>query len=420
MKIFKREKYLNIIKKQLDNKDTILFLVGARQVGKTTILQSLVYFDIIPQEKTLFVNWEEILSLGIKSYSEFVEYLFSLKKSSAIKFLIIDEVQQVENIWLILKILIDKVRIWEFDFKIIVSWSWSLQVFRWMTDSLVWRKYILKVYPFSWEEFLQYKGEKDIFWISKRRYNKYKWYLLEYLRFWWYPKVVTSLSMEEKMSVLRQIYNDYLLKDIVYFLRQWEILKFKEFLKYFAVKLGSLVNISNIQQDLKLKRKEVEKFLFLVENTFLIWKLNGFVWWRASREIKKFFKVYFNDVWIINCILDFPDIDVVKWKLVENFVFNQLRVLLNSDIFSLYFYRTWWGTEVDFIIKDHLNGLLYPVEVKTGNKDNFWKGFLSFFRNYFDMIKSWYITTESVIKERQIDGKKVVFLPYALVHNISV
>ncbi len=417
--MFRREKYLKKIEKQLNDLETILFLMGARQVGKTTLLKSLIRFWYIDENNTLFLQWDELINFWINNYPSFISYIKNKIDLTKLKFLIIDEAQYIENIWFILKILIDKIRWWDYKFKLIVSWSWSLNIFRWITDSLVGRKKIIKVYPFDWEEFLLFKGEQNIFWFENRRIIKYKNLFEEYITFGWYPKVVLTSDPKEKIEILKQIYQDYIFKDIVLFLKEWEIMKFQQFLKLIASKVCSKINISRIIDELWIKRYVFEKFFFLVENTFLIEKVEWFTWWKISKEIKKYYKVYFNDVWLLRYLLGINQwIWDFKGKIVENFIFNWLNV--NKQNWQNIFYRnTSSGAEVDFIVQNEVDFSIIPIEVKNTNKDNFWKSYISFFKAYKDIITTWYITTDSLIKERELEWKIVKFIPYVLFHNIN-
>ena len=417
MKIFKRRKYLLTIQDQLKDLDTILFLVWARQVGKTTILKSLFEFWYIDKNKSLWLDGEKLFELWIASFNDFVWYIQTQCNIEKLSYLIIDEAQFVENIGIILKVLIDSVRRGDYKFKVIVSGSGSLNIFKWMSDSLVWRKHILQIYPFSWEEFLEFKKNQNIYWLDLRRVNLYKPFFLEYIKFGGYPAVVMEKDVEKKFVMFDNLIKDYLLKDVSVFLKENELLKFKQFLKLVSLNIWNVLNISYFQNNLGFKRLQIEKFFFLMENTFFVNKLEWFVGGKISRETKKYFKLYFNDVGILNYFLQNLDFEMLKWKLVENFVFSQL-LTLKKAYQQIYFYRTWSGSEIDFILKDDLYNFIIPIEVKTWNKDNLWKWYISFLKAYNQNIKAWYLITENLIKWRQEEGIDIRFIPYILLHNI--
>ena len=417
--MIERKKYLSKIKKDLSKKENILFLIGARQVGKTTLLKSLLEFGYISKEETLFLQGDSLVSFGIKNFDDLVSFIKNQISLEKLKYLIIDEAQYIYNIGLILKVLIDKIRLWELNFKVIVSGSGYLNIFRWMTDSLIWRKTIVKVYPLDWEEFLIFKWEKSLYWLETRRIEYYEKFFSEYVLFGSYPKVVLTDNPNEKYEILYQIWQDYLYKDIALFLKEKEIMKFQEFLRLVASKVCSKINVSQLVDELWIKRYVFEKFFFLIENTFLLEKIEWFVGGKVSKETKKYYKIYFNDIGILRYLLGVWNwVGDLKWKVVENFVFNWLNV--NKESWhKLMYWNTGGGAEVDFVLQNQIDFGLVPIEVKTLDKDNFGKSYINFFKYYGESIKYGIITTKSLIKVRELEWKQIWFLSYKLIHNLK-
>ena len=398
--MIKREKYLNKITEKLNNNNKILFLIWARQVWKTTLLQGLVKYKIINWKNTFFLYWDEISSLWIQDYQWFIEYIQIQKSLKTIKYLILDEAQYIKNIWLILKILIDKIRIWDFNFKIIVSWSWSLNIFSGITDSLIGRKNIIHVMPFSFEEFLLTKEinftKTQTKWITE----KYLSYFQEYILFGWYPDVIMAKDKETKFNIFKSIFDDYIFKDVSLLLENKDIIKFKQFLKLIASKIWNYISISTLVEELWVSRYILEKYMFVVENTFLLQKINPRIGWKFQNEIKKKHKIYFNDIgmlryllWMSERVWDF------KWKIIENFVCNQI-LLSKQNYQELFFWWTFDGWEVDFVLEDQVKFKITPIEVKSWNKTNIPKSFSNFYEKYENKITKWIITTENTSIER--------------------
>ncbi len=406
----KRYKYLNLIQKYLPHTDKILFLLGPRQVGKTTLLKSLFEFNIIDKKHSLFLFWDELAWYGVNSFDSLIATVKSEIDLQNLKYLIIDEAQYIPNIWLILKILIDKVRFWEFNFKIIVSGSGSLNIFTGITDSLIWRKDIVFVWPFSFEEFLLAKWKKFIFTTQEAVIRKYFTYWQEYILFGGYPAVVLASTKEEKFEIFRSIFQDYIFKDIVLLLKQNEFVNFKKFLKIVASKVGSQINISQLTEEAGLKRYIVEKYLFVIENTFLLRNISPWQWWKIKWELKKREKIYFVDIWMLRYILGYPDwIGDFKGKIVENFVLNEI-FYSKANYHQVYFWGTVNGGEVDFVIQDEVLFKIYPVEVKSKNKLNIPRSLSIFMDTYNDKIEKTFITTET----KFLAKNSVIFLPYIM------
>lgn len=413
--MIKREKYLNKIKIDLKDLSTILFLIWARQVWKTTLIESLFFFGYIKKEDSLVLFWDELVNYWINDWQDLLSYIKSKKDINSLKYLIIDEAQALNNIWMTLKILIDKARRNEINFKIIVSWSWSLNIFKWITDTLTGRKTIIKVFPFSFEEFLLTKQEIFAFWEEEWRLKTYLNYFKEYILFWWYPKVVLTNDPEEKWRLFISLLNDYIFRDVVLLLKEKEIIKFREFLKIISSKIGSTINITSLIEELWIQRKTVEKYLFVVENTFLLEKIDSFVWWKATKEIKKKFKIYFNDIWMLRYLLWVNEwVWDLKWKVIENFAFNEISFSKKSWQ-EIYFWQTRDQAEVDFVLQNKIDFTLLPIEIKSWNRDIFTASYRSFLETYKDNISYWIITTENLNKIRENHNLEVYFLPYLMI-----
>jgi len=409
MQIFKRVKYLDKIKKSILDENKILFLIWPRQAGKTTLLKSLTYFDIIPDEETLFLEWNFLQEESIISYKDLIWYLQINYDLQKIKYLIIDEAQIAPNLWNILFQFINEIRKWKINLKIIISGSGSLSVFKNITDSLVWRKEIINIRPFDFEEFVQTKWKKYLLSDSKVVINQYLWLIQEYLLWWWYPKVVLSQTEEEKFKNLRDIYSSYLEKDIRYLLDEKDILHLKKVLYEIWKRIGSQISFADIVENVWIKRYNFEKILFVLENTFIVQSLKPFVSWKFEKEVKKKEKIYFVDFGILRFVLDYQNTDLIKPLLVENFVFNQQLFNL-PDYIQLYFWWKYNEVEIDFIRKNLINWTLQAVDAKTTKKDNIPKSYLNFCKTIENFDK-FVITTENLLKIRTEDCK-IQFLPY--------
>lgn len=299
--MFQRKEYLAKISKEIQN-DKILFLIWARQVWKTTLLKNLKQFKIISWN-VFYISLDQELKLrdNIENIDDFLWNIYLKSWMSQFDFLLIDEAQSVKNIWIILKGLYDKFKFEWIKTKIIVSWSWSLQIFRWISDSLIWRHKIINIYPFSFKEFLTYKwlniNNTEIL-QNKSVIHEISKYVQEFLYFWWYPAVVTAQWEREKEETIKDIYQTYINQDIWYFLNKQEIIKFKEFFIHIWFNTCSLYKKNTIAKKLWLSVSTVEKYFFLIENTFLIQTINPF-WNQKNKEIKKHQKMYFSDTWLL-------------------------------------------------------------------------------------------------------------------------
>jgi len=150
--LFFRKLYFAKFKNYIDNSN-ILLILWARQVGKTSFVYSLINEWFI--KNFVFLNGEEFLWKDYlpRDFYDFLRLEYNIETKN---FLIIDEAQNINNIWIILKYLVDMVKLGKLKIKIIVLGSGSLSLFRWFTDSLIGRYDVIKIYPLSFEEFLDY------------------------------------------------------------------------------------------------------------------------------------------------------------------------------------------------------------------------------------------------------------------------
>jgi predicted AAA+ superfamily ATPase len=185
----------------------------------------------------------------------------------------------------------------------------------------------------------------------------------EYLVFGGYPRVALEKETEKKVSYLTDIYNSYVKKDIKDIMRVDNVTAFNNLLKGLALQIGSLVNMTEICSMVKISRETLDRYLFLLENTFIIRMLPPFSR-NPRKEISKMAKLYFVDTGLRNIIirnLNHPEDRTDAGVLVENGVFtNMLKNL--SPLEEIHFWRTLAKNEVDFInVKGNFNR---PIEVK--------------------------------------------------------
>ena len=412
--MIKRTRYLQQISQELSDTDKILFLIWARQVGKSTLLKSLFEFDYIPLETSYQILWDELSFQNIATVQDLLEHIQLTKNLDTLKYLIIDEAQYITNIGTILKVLIDKVRNKEYHFKIIVSGSGSLNTFKGMTDSLIGRKHILHIYPFDFQEFLQIKWINHFETKSKTTIKTYLQYFHEYILRWWYPQVVLTKDPEKKSTIFKDLINDYIFKDVLLLLEQKDLIKFKTFLKLIASKVWSVFHISQLVEELWVSRYIMEKYLFVVENTFLLHKLTPRYKWWFQNEYKKKQKIYFTDIGILRYLLGVTEwIGDQKGKIIENFVCNELFVH-KKHYEEILFRGTSDGGEVDFILEDQAHFTILPIEVKSWNKTHIPKSLSHFLDTYKQHITKSIITTEHTHQQREW---KIFFIPYTQIFS---
>jgi uncharacterized protein len=335
-------------------KNKVLILIGARQVGKSTLLQTmLASFEY----SYLIINGEE--SHIKKLFEEpTVEKLRQIIGEN--KIVLIDEAQQIKNIGLCLKLLFDNFK----DKQFIASGSSALEIADEIFEPLTGRHFVFHLYPLSMEEIYTRNGFLPFM-------ESMNWHLI----YGSYPDVVNHKNQAKKY--LRSIANQYLYKDILAWkdIRKPELLD--KLLQLLAFQIGSEVSIHELANTLKVKSETIESYLDLLEKSFVIFRLKSYAT-NERKEVTKKRKIYFYDLGIRNAIIDnFSPIELRNdvGALWENFVVMELiKKYEYADLdVKYYFWRTLAQQEVDFIIKNEQQ--IIAFEMKYGRKGNISKAF---------------------------------------------
>jgi len=385
------------LEKHLKHKNYSL-ITGARQVGKTSLLKQLYHHLKQKNEEVVLLNLEDksllnSLNKDVKSvfnHLQFVPQKILEGKSERRIFLLIDEIQYLNNPTNFLKYLYDE---YEYNVKVVATGSSAFYMDTKFNDSLAGRKRIFQLYPLSYNEFLIFKRQEKIndeisymvkepSYVSEYRTNSYTLFL-EYLTYGGYPAVVLEEDKEEKKWLLEELKNSYLRKDITEAGVEKEA-KFMMLVQLLADQIGSLVNRNELGNTLGLDNKTVDKYLFILEKSFHIDLLPPF-YRNLRKELTKMPKVYFNDIGMRNAIIgkfDNPMYRLDKGALLEIFIYNQLRI--KHDRTQLKYWRTASGNEVDFVIEESFDSG-YALEVKWDCKQfkpSKYKKFKAYYPNY--------------------------------------
>lgn len=359
----------NTIANHLD-KPEITLLTGSRQVGKTVLLEQIKDYLIknkaVSSDLIFYYNLDLIQDWEIfQNQKEFIEFLKERSKKNKI-YVFVDEAQKVAEAAKFFKGVYDS----KLNVKLILTGSSSLEIKAKFKETLTGRKRIFQISPFTFLEFLKCKDEfiagklEKNSEISKIDNNKLIDLYKEYIIFGGYPRVVLSQGKAEKINILKEIYSSYVEKDAVGFLEIKNKMAFNRLIKLLAAQIGQLVNIEELAANLGIDRQSVERYIFALEETFIIKKISPY-YTNPRQEIIKAGKIYFLDLGIRNLALEnFNDINERsdKGSVLENAVFAELSNLLDFGINKLYFWRTKQKAEVDFVIEKGLN--LLPIEVK--------------------------------------------------------
>lgn len=354
--------------KNIKESDKISVIYGPRQVGKTTISRDIIRALNL---KTLSINADQSKYIDIFSSQDFSK-MYSL--TANYEFLFIDEAQRIPNIGINLKILHDE----QVDLKILATGSSSFELANKIHEPLTGRIWTYNLFPLAFSELSKHYSLFDL----KDKLEKVLIYGL-------YPDVFLTNNITSKEKQLKEISRSYLYKDMLDLMDIRHSAKIKDLLRLLSFQIGQEVSLNELANNLHLSRETVERYIDLLEKSFVVFSLKGFSR-NLRKEVSKMNKIFFYDLGIRNAFIDnFKPLanrnDI--GALWENFlIVERMKSLFYKNILSSrYFWRTHTGAELDYV--EDRGGDLFAYEFKYGKKQK--KAPKSWVENYkgnFELI----------------------------------
>lgn len=326
----------------------VIILTGARQVGKTTLIR-----HVLASKRVAMLNFDVPFDAARFKAASVLPPADALKSLGDPEFLVIDEAQREPETSRIVKGWYDS----GLPVRIVLLGSSALNLLSQTTESLTGRNRKLLLPPLTMHEALSaeswYSSVYPDTVLDREMAPQFRNFLLKNMVFGGYPEVVTT---DEKVSLLQNLTGDYLWKDILRLgsVRTPELLR--RLLALLAYQTGSEISVNEIAGQLGMARQTVERYLDLLEETFVIFHLNSFST-NPRKEIAKSKKIFFWDTGIRNALLNWFDLSEQRadiGALFENYLIAEImkRNLHNPAPAELHFWRSRGGTEVDLILKE--------------------------------------------------------------------
>lgn len=321
-------------------------IMGARQVGKSTLLKMM----LSDRTDVMWFNGDE--------YD--VKELFSDITSTRLRgiiadhrIVVIDEAQRIQDIGLKIKLITDNIP----DVQVIATGSSSFELASKINEPLTGRKREYKMFPLTFGEMVNHTN------------------LLEELRmiphrmvYGYYPEVVELVG--EERAVLKELSESYLYRDILSFDKIMKSEKLVKLLQALAYQIGSQVSYNEIGQTVGLDSKTVERYIDILEKSYIIFRLKSYAR-NLRNELKASRKIYFWDLGIRNAVIgNYSQVEsrTDVGNLWENFVIAE-RLKKNhydGSYAQSWFWRTQQQKEIDYL--EDADGEIKAFEIKWNER----------------------------------------------------
>ncbi|MDO4511307.1 MAG: ATP-binding protein [Bacteroidales bacterium] len=326
-----------------------IVVIGARQVGKSTLLK---HITSLQQKPVLILNCDEPEIKETLTHANSAELRLLIGGN---KIVLVDEAQRVQNIGITLKIIIDTMP----DVQLLVTGSSALEIQNGINEPLTGRKFEYHLYPISTAELMATGGLLRV-----------KQTLESRLIYGSYPDILNQQSQDLAKDLLMTIADSYLFKDLLSMESIRRPVLLQKILTALALQVGSEVKYNEIAQLVGSDNKTVEKYIDLLEKCCIVFRLEALSR-NVRNELKKGKKIYFWDNGIRNAVIqNFAPVGMRQdmGALWENFFISE-RMKHNhykARFAKSYFWRTTAMQEIDYI--EELDGRFVAFEMKWNPK----------------------------------------------------
>ncbi|MCK4532843.1 ATP-binding protein [bacterium] len=332
-----------------------IIVSGIRRSGKSTLMSQIIK-KFYGKNAVNYLNFEDerLINFELADFNKLYELFIELFGEKKIFFF--DEIQNVQNWEAFVRRMQDR------KCKFFITGSNASLLSKELGTKLTGRSVTVELFPFSFKEFLSFKGYKFVrnnLLLTQER-GEIKKYFNEYIRKGSMPEYLKY----KDTIVLKKVYEDILYRDIVARYEIKEIKILRELSLYLLSNVGNLFSYNKLKSFFKLgSMNTIKSYIGYLEDSFLFFTVKGF-----SSSLKKQMvspqKIYCIDNGLINTIAFRFSKD--KGKFLENLVFGELKRRGKE----VYYYKTKNNLEVDFLIKEgiKIDTLIQVTQTLSGNK----------------------------------------------------
>jgi predicted AAA+ superfamily ATPase len=324
-------------------------LVGARQVGKTTLAQMIAKQW---PEKTLYLDLERPTDYSTLSEPE----LFLSRHTD--KLVIIDEIQLRPDLFPVLRSLIDENR---HPGRFLLLGSSSPDLMRQSGESLAGRIAYHEFSPLLLNELSQ--NQMDSLWIRGG-----------------FPNSMLAESDEVSIQWREDFIMTYLQRDLSFmgYDIRIPVMKLRRFWQMLAHTHGQLANLSQLAMNMELSRQSIRKYLDILQETFMIRQLQPFHA-NLKKRLVKSPKIFIRDSGILHTLMGINSLQELMGNSIlgmswEGFCIEQILSQIPRT-WEAFFYRSQAGAEVDLVLQRRFGEAPIFVEFKYSQSPKLTRGF---------------------------------------------
>ena len=331
--MLKREQYIEKIRPFYNETSLIKIIYGLRRSGKSVILKQIMQELIekgVNEENIIYINFESFDFDFIKTAKDLDKYIKEQTKNKEIYYVLIDEVQKVDEF----EKAINSLRVTD-KYSIFITGSNSRMTFIELSTDLSGRYVSFRVNPLTFKETAEFTQNTN---YEKLLFDIFKWGTL--------PQRFTFKDEMAKINYITDVYNSIILKDVIERMGIKDITGFNKILQYLLETEGREFSSNNVLEYLKINYKEISTetlytYLEALCSTFIMNKIYRYDI-KGKNVLKTLNKYYVSDLGIKHIKQNSRDLNY--GINLENIVFNEL-LAKNYDI---YIGKTEKG-EIDFI-----------------------------------------------------------------------
>ncbi|SRR5579883_90963 len=332
----------------------VVTVTGPRQSGKTTLVK-----HVLPHIS--YVNLEDpttraLINQDVKAFFE--QYPNGL---------ILDEIQRMPELLSYIQVLVDKTP--DQTGLFVLTGSHQLELHQAISQSLAGRTALLTLLPLSLDELQDMHTDLS---------------LDELLLHGFYPRIYQKhLNPTE---AYRYYFQTYIERDVRQLIHLRDLNQFHTFMKLCAGRIGQVLNLTNLGNDVGVSTQTVRQWLLLLEASYLIVRLTPY-FENFGKRIIKSPKLYFTDVGLATFLLDIENTsqlarDPLRGNLFENLVILDIikHYYNEGKTPPLYYFRDQHGNEVDLLLKTGNQFVAFEIKASKTFTPSFLKG-LAYFQS---------------------------------------